>query len=62
MEKKKLFRIGTRIEEQPIYGKIKPSKATIQFTKYSPLVQKKIIKKKLDIHEVDRFYSIECHY
>lgn len=48
IEKKALFRIGTRIEEEPVYEKLKPSKATIRFRRYSPLKQKKIIKKQIN--------------
>lgn len=48
MEKKRLFKIGTRIEEQPIYEKPKPSKVAIKFKRYSPLKQKKIIKKQIN--------------
>lgn len=43
-----LFRIGTRIEEEPVYEKLKPSKATIRFRRYSLLKQKKIIKKQIN--------------
>lgn len=47
-EKKKLFKIGTKIEERPIYEKPKPSKVAIKFKRYSPLKQKKIIKKQIN--------------
>jgi hypothetical protein len=48
MEKKRLFKIGTKIEERPIYEKPKPSKATIKFKRYSPLIQEKLIKKQIN--------------
>lgn len=48
IEKKRLFKIGTRIEKEPIYEKPKPSKATIKFRRYNPIQQKKIIKKSIN--------------
>lgn len=48
MEKKKLFRTGTRIEEVPVYEKTKPSHETIKFRRYSSLKQKKVLKKQID--------------
>jgi len=52
-----LFKIGTKIEEEPVYEKLKPSKATIKFRRYSPLKQKKIIKKQINKLNSDRGFK-----
>ena len=42
----RLFKIGTKIIEEPIYEERK-NKGMIKFTRYSPLKQKEIIKKNI---------------